>query len=286
MAWMTWVAWLAAVLVFATFFMKTIVPLRTMAIISNVAFIVYGLLGLGMDIFAKVAPILVLHCSLLPLNVLRLLEVQRSIRAVRSMQGEQGTANFLTPYMTRSRHRAGSVLFSRGDPADRVYVLGSGTVRIVEFDRKLAPGDLFGDVMLSYKGPNVEYAEVISERATFYSISQEQLAMLMRSNHNLTMNYMAKVSEKFKSLESRYLNMVTKDVKSRLLYCFREWARKEGKSLGNSVVVKNSLTHSDLANLISTSRQTVTVILNELKESGAINYNRREIHFNDLVLAN
>ena len=146
MAWMTWVAWLAAVLVFATFFMKTIVPLRTMAIISNVAFIVYGLLGLGMDIFAKVAPILVLHCSLLPLNVLRLLEVQRSIRAVRSMQGEQGTANFLTPYMTRSRHRAGSVLFSRGDPADRVYVLGRGTVRIVEFDRKLAPGDLFGEI--------------------------------------------------------------------------------------------------------------------------------------------
>jgi CRP/FNR family transcriptional regulator len=95
---------------------------------------------------------------------------------------------------------------------------------------------------------------------------------------------MAKVSEKFKSLESRYVNMVTKDVKSRLLYCFREWAKKEGRRIGDKIIVKNSLTHSDLANLVSTSRQTVTVILNELKESGAITYNRKEISFDELML--
>jgi CRP/FNR family transcriptional regulator len=96
---------------------------------------------------------------------------------------------------------------------------------------------------------------------------------------------MAKVSEKFKSLESRYVNMVTKDVKSRLIYCFKEWARKEGKKLGDMIVVKNSLTHNDLANLVSTSRQTVTVILNELKEAGDISYNRREIGFSPIMLA-
>lgn len=146
MSWMTWIAWLAAALVFATFFMKTIVPLRMMAIVSNVAFIMYGLLGLGQDIFSKVAPILVLHCSLLPLNLLRLLEVKRSIRAVRSMQGEHATADFLTPYMNAGRYPAGTVLFSRGDPADKVYVLARGAVRIVEFERKLKPGDLFGEI--------------------------------------------------------------------------------------------------------------------------------------------
>jgi CRP/FNR family transcriptional regulator len=96
---------------------------------------------------------------------------------------------------------------------------------------------------------------------------------------------MAKVNEKFKNLENRYVNMVSKDVKSRLIFCFKEWARKEGKSQGDRVIIKNSLTHNDLANLISTSRQTVTVILNELKEAGAIRYNRREIEFFPLMLA-
>jgi CRP/FNR family transcriptional regulator, cyclic AMP receptor protein len=194
--------------------------------------------------------------------------------------------------MAQKEAKKGQIVYAKGGER-KVFLLISGKVKIAEINssgtemiKELAlPGDLFGDMMLNYEGPNYEYAEIISERAIYYSISQEQLASMMRSNYMLTMNYMAKVSEKFKSLESRYLNMVTKDVKSRLIYCFKEWARKEGKKLGDKVVVKNSLTHNDLANLISTSRQTVTVILNELKEAGEINYNRREIEFSQLMLA-
>jgi CRP/FNR family transcriptional regulator, cyclic AMP receptor protein len=144
---------------------------------------------------------------------------------------------------------------------------------------------MFGDILISYEAQAYEYAEVVSERASFLFIHQDVLAHLMQRNYSLTMNYMGKVTDKFKSLEIRYMNMVSKDVKSRLMYCFKEWARKEGKRFGNKVVVKNNLTHSDLANFISTSRQTVTIILNELKESGEIRYNRKEIEFSELMLA-
>ena len=188
--------------------------------------------------------------------------------------------------------KKGQVIYAKGGDK-KVFLLVSGKVKISEINSTgdemikelIVPGDLFGDVMLSYDGPTYEYAEVVSERAIYFAIGQEQLATMMRSNHILTMNYMAKVSQKFKSLEDRYVNMITKDVKSRLIYCFKEWAKKEGKKLGDKVVVKNSLTHNDLANLISTSRQTVTVILNELKDAGKINYNRREIEFSSLMLA-
>jgi hypothetical protein len=40
-------AWIAAVLVFSSFFMQTIVPLRTLAIASNIVFICYSLLGVA-----------------------------------------------------------------------------------------------------------------------------------------------------------------------------------------------------------------------------------------------
>ena len=143
---MVWVAWLAAVLVFASFFMKTIVPLRTMAIASNLAFIAYALLGWGQGVFDKVLPILVLHGALLPLNLWRLHEVRRSIHAVRGMQQAGPDADFLTPYMQPLRVAAGEVLFRLGEPADKVYVLRSGRLRIAEFDRTIAEGELFGEV--------------------------------------------------------------------------------------------------------------------------------------------
>jgi hypothetical protein len=94
---MAFVAWLAAGLVFTSYFMKTIVPLRVVAIASNVAFIVYALPGLRYGIFDKVLPILVLHCALLPLNVLRVREVTGNIKAIRSLQSANGAPDFLVP---------------------------------------------------------------------------------------------------------------------------------------------------------------------------------------------
>lgn len=62
--------YIASLLVFAAFYMKSMVPLRLVAIASNLAFIGYALHG-------GLMPVLLLHGALLPLNIQRLLEVRR-----------------------------------------------------------------------------------------------------------------------------------------------------------------------------------------------------------------
>lgn len=198
----------------------------------------------------------------------------------------------LSGIVSQREAKKNQVVYSKGGDK-KVFMLISGRVKISEINEAgddmikeiVLPGDLFGDLLLNQSGGNFEYAEIVSERAIYYCIEAHELNAQIQSNPALMANYMSKVGEKFRNMESRYLNMITKDVKSRLMYCFKEWARKEGRKLGDKVVIKNSLTHSDLANLISTSRQTVTVILNELKEAGAISYNRREIEFSQMMLA-
>lgn len=64
---------LGAVLVFASFWMKRSIPLRTVALASNVVFIAYATV-------AWLLPILALHCALLPLNALRLWQLLRQKR--------------------------------------------------------------------------------------------------------------------------------------------------------------------------------------------------------------
>jgi len=198
----------------------------------------------------------------------------------------------LSSIVSQREAKKNQVVYSKGGDK-KVFMLISGRVKISEINEAgdemikeiVLPGDLFGDLLLNQSGGNFEYAEIVSERAIYYCIEAHELNAQIQSNPALMANYMTKVGEKFRNMESRYLNMITKDVKSRLMYCFKEWARKEGRKLGDKIVIKNSLTHSDLANLISTSRQTVTVILNELKEAGAISYNRREIEFSQMMLA-
>jgi hypothetical protein len=145
--WILVAAWLASLLVFAAFFMKTMIPLRVVAIASNIAFISYALLGLHYGVFGRVYPILVLHACLLPLNVVRLSQVRRLVAEVNSATDED-VLRALIPYMRSESHQDGTVLFSQGDPADRLYLVQSGVVRFVETNTCAGEGDLFGEVGL------------------------------------------------------------------------------------------------------------------------------------------
>jgi CRP/FNR family cyclic AMP-dependent transcriptional regulator len=145
--WLVVAAWVASLLVFSTFFMKTMIPLRIVGIASNVAFIAYALLGLTYGVFGRLYPILVLHVCLLPLNVIRLRQVRRLVHAVRSASDEDAL-QALVPYMNTESHASGDVLFRRGDPADKLYVIQRGRVFFPEIGKHVAAGAMFGEVGL------------------------------------------------------------------------------------------------------------------------------------------
>src|SRR5581483_6956359 len=136
MSWTEAVGYLASALVFATFCMTSMIPLRVAAIGSNVAFIVYAV-ALG-----PLYPILILHAVLLPINVWRTVEMLRLIQRVkRAAQGEL-SADWLKPFMRATRHKAGDELFRRGDHGDVVYMVLSGQVEIEELAHAAGPGEL------------------------------------------------------------------------------------------------------------------------------------------------
>jgi CRP/FNR family transcriptional regulator, cyclic AMP receptor protein len=173
--------WLAAVLVFSSFFMRTIVPLRTVAVCSNVAFITYALLGLKYGVFGRVYPILVLHAALLPLNLVRLRQLRILVSAVRDAS-EEDAIRALVPYMQAATHRAGDVVFRRGDPADRLYVVEHGRVRFPEIGKVVADGQVFGEVGLF--GPrNVRALSAVCDGdCRLYAITQEKVLELYYQN--------------------------------------------------------------------------------------------------------
>jgi CRP/FNR family transcriptional regulator, cyclic AMP receptor protein len=145
--WIIVAGWVAAVLVFSAFFMRTMIPLRIVAIASNVAFIAYALLGLRYGVFDRLYPILVLHATLLPLNVVRLRELRGMIASVRATNAD-AAMQALIPYMKLEQYRAGDVVFWRGDPADKLYVVQQGHVRLRETGKRISAGGVFGEVGL------------------------------------------------------------------------------------------------------------------------------------------
>lgn len=172
------VAWFAAGLVFLAFFMRTIVPLRALAIASNVAFISYALLGLHYGIFAKVLPIFVLHGALLPLNIMRLREVTGAIRSVRSVTLGHASLDFLIPFMRREKLSKGQWLFKKGDAADRLFVLDKGRLKLEEVGKDLAPGSVFGEIGVFSENETRTASARCLEDAELFSITRDKAVEL------------------------------------------------------------------------------------------------------------
>jgi CRP/FNR family transcriptional regulator, cyclic AMP receptor protein len=174
-------AWIAALLVFSSFFMKTMIPLRIVAIFSNVAFITYALLGLEYGVFGSVYPILALHSCLLPLNVLRLRQLRRLLGAVRGATDEY-VVQSLVPYMKTEVHSKGTVLFRHGDPADRLYLLQKGSVVFPEIDKRIGPGQIFGEVGLFAPQGVRALTAVCEEDCRLSAISEDRVLELYYEN--------------------------------------------------------------------------------------------------------
>jgi CRP-like cAMP-binding protein len=129
----------ASATVLATFCMSTMIPLRILALVSNVLFCSYGY-------FDHLYPVLALHAVLFPVNLLRLVQFQRLVRDVRNAHREDLSIQSLLPYMTTRNLAAGEILIHKGEKADRLYYLIEGELEITDFGKTLLPGAMLGEI--------------------------------------------------------------------------------------------------------------------------------------------
>lgn len=131
----------ASIFVFITFYMRTLLSLRMVAIISNIAFIAYGFT-------ADLLPILILHLLLLPMNVWRTVQQLKANTQMRSVLEKAPETNFLMPFMTVGHFPVDEVIFNKDDAADRFYVVVKGEVEVEEFGKIIPKGGIFGEMGL------------------------------------------------------------------------------------------------------------------------------------------
>jgi CRP-like cAMP-binding protein len=91
------------------------------------------------------------------------------------------------------------------------------------------------------------------------------------------------VGLKMKLIKNNYSNLISKDAKSRLNKFLKHWALTEGHQIGNQIVIENYLTQNDIAQIICTTRQTATELINDMVNNGLITYERKVIIIIDIL---
>ena len=133
------------VLTIIQFWMKTMIPLRVLGVITNVLFLIYSSL-------AWIWPTFILNLIVLPLNAWRLHEMRELIRRTQQASDSDFDMSALEPFMSKRKVKAGEVLFRKDDVADAMFLVVEGNFQLTETGIEIQPGAMVGELGLLAPG--------------------------------------------------------------------------------------------------------------------------------------
>jgi CRP/FNR family transcriptional regulator, cyclic AMP receptor protein len=182
-----------------------------------------------------------------------------------------------------SPNRRFATVFSEGSPADALYFLESGLVKIYKRgdDNKelilhiISPGELFGEQTLSGETNRSVAAEVLQD-GVIYVIPRELFLRTCERHPEFWREISTFLAARKGQLEKKVELLCLRDVQYRILYYMAELARTFGaKSNGSEYSIP--LSQGELASLIGATRETTSTTLNALARQGVIRLGRRQL---------
>ncbi|MEM1322164.1 MAG: Crp/Fnr family transcriptional regulator [Bacteroidota bacterium] len=195
----------------------------------------------------------------------------------------------MVEFKRKARHQ---YIYMTGDTSDTIYFLAKGVVKIGTHSNDgrevikaiLHPMAMFGELCVVGESNRPDFARAMSQDVQYFALNVQDFKSLISTNHRLCNRLMNMLGERLRKTENRLEALIFKDARTRIIEFIKDSARKRGMRIGlDETLVKHTLTQQDIANITGTSRQTVTSVLNDLKKSNLIHFNRRSILIRDLA---
>ncbi|QDS89904.1 Global nitrogen regulator [Rosistilla ulvae] len=177
-----------------------------------------------------------------------------------------------------------SLVYLPYDAADSVFFLTGGLVKVCHAtpDGKqstlafIEPGELFGELALFDPSQRDEFVEVVSA-ATVVKMPADELLNLMSHANGFAVGITKLVGLRRQRIQRRLRNLLFQSNRERLVHLLLDLADQFGVPAEVGVRLRIKLSHQELANLIGSTRESVTIVLGQLKAAGFIAAARRQI---------
>ncbi len=181
------------------------------------------------------------------------------------------------------------VFFSNTEEV-RIFIVKVGVLKLCKYDSEgkevitemLQEGDIFGHFENS-SNFKTDYAKALSDEVKLCYFEYDNFKKLLDNTPNLYIRYNELVQEKLLSFQQKYIDLVFKDVETRVIEFFKRYASHHGKMINGNTEMDMMLTHQEIADYTASSRQSVTTFINKLVKDKIIIYEgRRKVIIPDL----
>ena len=180
------------------------------------------------------------------------------------------------------------VIFLTGDPGTAVFFVNAGRVKISRVTRDgkeltlayRGPGEIFGELCLVDGGPREEMAEAM-ENALVTEVPREAFVLLLDAHASIGAGLTRIMCQRRRELESKVEDLVFKDVNAKLAELLLNLGQDYGVDDSRGTLLAVKITHQEMANLIGSTRETVSLTLSQFKRSSYITTEGRKIILTD-----
>ncbi|WP_026573224.1 Crp/Fnr family transcriptional regulator [Bacillus sp. UNC438CL73TsuS30] len=164
-------------------------------------------------------------------------------------------------------------VFMQDDPMDRVFFIHSGKVKIYKTDFSgreqivsvLEPGEMFPHAGFFRKGTFPAHAEVM-EDANLIVIPIDKFEEILISYPELCIKLFKVLGEKIVDLQNRLEEQILHNTYEQIVLLLIRLCKSNGEKLDDQFKLTTQFTNRELANMIGTSRETVSRTINQLKK--------------------
>jgi len=182
----------------------------------------------------------------------------------------------------------GKLIYLPSDTSEGCFLLAAGRVRIfsVSPDGKqsivafIEPGDLFGELAIFESARRDEFAEA-AEKSMVVLIPGDVMRALALDNTALTFGITKLIGLRRRRIERRLRGLLFRSNRQRLIHLLLELAEQFGHRTARGVQIGIKLSHQELAGVIGSTRESVTLLLGDLQQEGLVQVARRRIELKE-----
>ena len=181
-------------------------------------------------------------------------------------------------------------IYAPSDEGDSVLLVVTGRAKIYHLtaDGKesvmgfIDAGEIFGELSALEPGPRGEFAEAM-EASRIVAIPRRDFSRMLERRPELSLKLTRLIGLRRRSIERRLKSLLFQSHRDRLLNLLAELAEKYGQPSDCGTLLTIRLSHQEIASVIGSTRETITLLLGELQDEGVLRVIRRKICIRDVA---